>query len=378
MRSTEKIRNVVLVGHNASGKTSLAEALLVGAGVIARQGTIEKGSTVMDHDPEERARRQSISLTVASFDWNDHRINLIDTPGYADFRGEALLGLAAADLAVFVDRRRRRSCNRRTSCCGAMPLRWASRGSSSSTNSTGNGRRSTARSRRSARCSARTPIRPSCPSVPNRASTASTDLLTHHAFVYDTGHAEPAEVPTELADAERRRTRAPRRGRDRTRRRAARAVPVGYRAVAGTTRTSAPRCGRPRPRFPRALRIGHRPDRRRPTRRLHLPRRPGTRRPRPDDRGGGRRHRRDRARSRRTTPGPRVQDDHRRLPRPDLDPEGPVRHDPRRRRPRQLALGREGAAAPSDLADGQFAVPRRCRRCRRHRRGDEAHRHPYR
>ena len=55
MRATEKIRNVVLVGHNTSGKTSLAEALLAGAGVIGRQGTIEKGSTVMDHDPEERA-----------------------------------------------------------------------------------------------------------------------------------------------------------------------------------------------------------------------------------------------------------------------------------------------------------------------------------
>ena len=54
------------------------------------------------HDPEERDRQQSIALSVASFDWNDHRINLIDTPGYADFRGEALLGLAAADLAVFV------------------------------------------------------------------------------------------------------------------------------------------------------------------------------------------------------------------------------------------------------------------------------------
>ena len=102
MRPTEQIRNVVLVGHQGSGKTSLAEALLFRAGVIARAGVIEKGSTVMDHDPDERERHQSISLSLASFDWNDHRINIIDTPGYPDFRGEALFGLAAADLAVFV------------------------------------------------------------------------------------------------------------------------------------------------------------------------------------------------------------------------------------------------------------------------------------
>jgi len=100
--TTEQIRNVVLLGHNGSGKTSLAEAMLHEAQVTSRQGTVERGDTVMDHDPEERALGQSISLAVASFDWQGHRINLIDTPGYADFRGEAILGLAAADLAVFV------------------------------------------------------------------------------------------------------------------------------------------------------------------------------------------------------------------------------------------------------------------------------------
>ena len=65
----ERIRNVVLVGHNGSGKTSLAEVLLYRAGVVPRPGTIERGNTVMDHDDEERERHQSLSLSVASFDW---------------------------------------------------------------------------------------------------------------------------------------------------------------------------------------------------------------------------------------------------------------------------------------------------------------------
>jgi elongation factor G len=102
MTATERIRNVVLVGHNGNGKTSLAEALLFRAGALTRPGTVEQGNTVMDHDPDEQRLLQSLSLSVATFDWKDHKVNLIDTPGYADFRGDALMGLAVADLAVFV------------------------------------------------------------------------------------------------------------------------------------------------------------------------------------------------------------------------------------------------------------------------------------
>ncbi len=102
MVATERIRNVALVGHNGNGKTSLAEVLLYRAGVLQRPGEVDKGTTVMDFDAEEKERQQSLSLAVASFEWNDHKINLIDTPGYADFRGEALLGMSVADLAVFV------------------------------------------------------------------------------------------------------------------------------------------------------------------------------------------------------------------------------------------------------------------------------------
>jgi elongation factor G len=100
--SSRSIRNVVLVGHNGNGKTTLAEAMLYRAGVVSRMGRVDDGTAQCDHDPEEKARNQSLGLSVASFDWRDHRINIIDTPGYTDFVGEAVNGMHAADLAVFV------------------------------------------------------------------------------------------------------------------------------------------------------------------------------------------------------------------------------------------------------------------------------------
>jgi len=99
---TAKIRNVALVGHGGAGKTTLAEALLHRAGAITRMGRVEDGTTTCDFDPEERQRGLSLSLAVAPFEWRDHKINLIDTPGYADFLGEVAAALRIADLAVFV------------------------------------------------------------------------------------------------------------------------------------------------------------------------------------------------------------------------------------------------------------------------------------
>jgi elongation factor G len=98
----EKVRNVALVGHAGSGKTTLAEALLFVGGATSRQGSVEQGTTVLDHEPEETERGISLSLGVATFEWNGHRINLIDTPGSSDFSGDARAGLRAADLALFV------------------------------------------------------------------------------------------------------------------------------------------------------------------------------------------------------------------------------------------------------------------------------------
>ena len=99
---TEKIRNVALVGHGGSGKTSLAEALLFSAGAIPRLGKVEDGNTTTDFDPEEARRRISVSLALAPFEHDGHKVNVIDTPGYADFVSDVAAALRAADLAVFV------------------------------------------------------------------------------------------------------------------------------------------------------------------------------------------------------------------------------------------------------------------------------------
>ena len=98
----ERIRNVGLFGHGGAGKTAVAEALLFNAGRTTRIGTVEAGTTVMDYEPEEIERQNSLGLGIASFEHNGHRVNLIDTPGYADFVGDALAALRAVDLAIFV------------------------------------------------------------------------------------------------------------------------------------------------------------------------------------------------------------------------------------------------------------------------------------
>ena len=100
--ATGQIRNVALVGHSGAGKTSLAEALLHRAGAISRLGRVEDGTTACDFDPEEQKRGISLSLALAPFEWRDHKVNLVDTPGYADFMGEVAAALRVADMAVFV------------------------------------------------------------------------------------------------------------------------------------------------------------------------------------------------------------------------------------------------------------------------------------
>ncbi|AEB44015.1 elongation factor G-like protein EF-G2 [Micromonospora maris] len=97
-----KIRNVVLVGHSGAGKTTLVEALLAATDTIARAGSVTDGTTVCDHDPAAVRQQRSVSLACAPLMHDGIKINLLDTPGYADFVGELRAGLRAADAALFV------------------------------------------------------------------------------------------------------------------------------------------------------------------------------------------------------------------------------------------------------------------------------------
>jgi len=97
----ESVRNVVLVGHSGAGKTTLAEALLVATGTIQREGRVEDGSTVSDFDEVEIRQGRSVNLTLLPFMHEGVKINLLDTPGYADFTGDLRAGLRAADAALF-------------------------------------------------------------------------------------------------------------------------------------------------------------------------------------------------------------------------------------------------------------------------------------
>ena len=99
---TKNIRNIALLGHGGSGKTSLAEAMLYLTGETDRLGTVIAGNTVCDYDPEEVSRKISISASVAPMMWKDIKINVIDTPGYLDFAGEVVQALRVADSAIIV------------------------------------------------------------------------------------------------------------------------------------------------------------------------------------------------------------------------------------------------------------------------------------
>jgi elongation factor G len=99
---SDQLRNVVLLGHGGSGKTSLAEAMLFDTGAVNRLGRVDEGTSVSDWDDEERRRKMSINTSLIPCEWEGHKLNLLDTPGYMDFVGEVISALRVADGAVIV------------------------------------------------------------------------------------------------------------------------------------------------------------------------------------------------------------------------------------------------------------------------------------
>jgi elongation factor G len=102
--ATDRLRNVALLGHTSAGKTTFAEALLFAAGNTTRLGSVDDCTTVSDFDAEEKRRKQSVYLSLAPVEWKGYKFNLLDAPGYADFYGEVVRAVRAADMGlIFVD-----------------------------------------------------------------------------------------------------------------------------------------------------------------------------------------------------------------------------------------------------------------------------------
>jgi elongation factor G len=197
----DKIRNVALVGHAGAGKTTLAEALLYRAGTIQRLGTVEDGTTVTDFDPEEHARGMSLSLALAPFEWKGFKINLIDTPGYADFVGDVHAAMRVADLVVFV-----------VSAVEGVEVQteyaWAVAEDLGVPrmvfiNKLDKERASFDRTLAQLRDRFGAGIAPiELPIGEQSSFRGIADLFRDKAYVYDSGHAEESEIPDEMSDRE--------------------------------------------------------------------------------------------------------------------------------------------------------------------------------
>ena len=100
--TTDKIRNVALLGHGGCGKTSLAEAMAYLSGITSRMGKVDDGNTVSDFGKEEQKRKISISTSVIPIEWEGYKVNILDTPGFFDFAGEVEEAISAAGAAIIV------------------------------------------------------------------------------------------------------------------------------------------------------------------------------------------------------------------------------------------------------------------------------------
>lgn len=197
----DKIRNVALVGHGGAGKTTLAEALLLEAGAINRQGRIEDGNTVSDHEPEETKRQHSIALSLLAFEYADHKINVLDVPGYSDFFPELHAALSVADLAVFV-----------VSAVDGVEVQTEAAWRLAEelklprmifVNKIDRERASWQRTLDQLRDTFGQAVVPlELPLGEESQFHGVADLLTDTAIVYDSGHAEKTDLPPEIADQE--------------------------------------------------------------------------------------------------------------------------------------------------------------------------------
>lgn len=199
--TTDKIRNVALVGHSGAGKTTLVEAMLYRAGVINRIGRVEDGTTTTDTDPEEKSHGISLSLAVAPLDWKGCRINVLDTPGDPDFSGEVRAALRVADLAVFVvsavdgievgTEAAWRLCEE----LGVPRMVFV--------NKLDRERASFERTLEALRERFGAGIAPlELPIGAEASFHGIADLLTDTAWIYDSGHAEQAEIPDDMEQLE--------------------------------------------------------------------------------------------------------------------------------------------------------------------------------
>ena len=98
--TTEQLRNIVLIGHGSSGKTTLAEAMLFDTGVLSRRGRVEDGTTTADWDEEAIRRKQSVAASVVACEYKGVKLNILDTPGFLDFAGEAKGAVSVADAGL--------------------------------------------------------------------------------------------------------------------------------------------------------------------------------------------------------------------------------------------------------------------------------------
>jgi elongation factor G len=195
------VRNVALVGHGSAGKTTLTEALLHHAGAVNRMGRVEDGTTVSDFEPEEVKRGLSLSLSLAVLELGEHKLNLLDTPGYADFVGDAAAALRVADLAVFVVSAvegvevQTEQLWRLAADLGLPRMIFV--------NKLDRERASFERTLDELRTTLGAGVAPlELPIGEEAGFRGIADLLTDSALMYDGGQREAAEIPEDMAEAE--------------------------------------------------------------------------------------------------------------------------------------------------------------------------------